>query len=50
MHQSYAETTPENTPNPTFCELVMKAAWACAASGEEFAEAQLKSALVAEWG
>lgn len=50
MQRSYAEATSENTPKLKFYELVMKAAWACAASGDEFNQQALKSALMTEWG
>lgn len=50
MQRSYADMASENTPKPEFHEVVMKAAWACAGSGEEFTKQHLTNALVAEWG
>lgn len=50
MKRSYADTTPENTPKPSFYEVAMKTAWACAGRGEAFKEQDLRDALVVEWG
>lgn len=49
MRRSYADETAENTPKPTFFEVAMQAAWACASRGEPFEEHHLRDALVVEW-